>query len=1569
MINANFTSFPLSPWQHDIWVTAAQFPDNNQYTILSYIEFSPNIDEDVLEAAIISVARQTDVFHLRVNDENGSPRQWLVKDDELPIIHVDLTHEDNSRTVAKRWLNNAFTRHYALNGKKLVDISLLRTTDAIYLHISTHHIVSDAWGLQVFMNQVRKRYLQSQGEAIPELAASHYVDTVATDIYSGSEQHRADRHYFSEKLAQATPVLFNRKTPYGSRQTARYTFQIARSVLATLRDRAESPFLFLSAAVALYLARIHRSDEIVLGVPVLNRADRATKQTVGHFANTLPLRIETSPSLSIGEFLLRLRNGTRELLRHQRLPLGDLGSQSARLFDTTLSWMRWPTPAAIPNVTAHTVAHTHAHQHDALAIWVSEFDSHQDAQVDLQYGCDVFDNDFPVQAAVQHIKTLFLALVDADDQHRSIADIFILLPAEFQSLIYQRNATATPFPDSATLPGLFALQASRTPNRVAVIEPDGTPVTFRALQERAISVAVALRAAGVMPDDRVAVLLARGTHLLPAILGVQLAGGAYIPVDPGYPAERINLLLEESGARVTLIGNISPALTASTAGKVLRMQDIPPYEQQTLSPVVEAGHLAYVIFTSGSTGKPKGVMIEHRAVVNRLAWMQRCYPIDQHDVLLQKTPVSFDVSVWELFWWSFTGASVALLPPGAEKDPREVLRVVEQASVTMIHFVPSMLSPFLDLLENEVSFRDAAASLRRVFCSGEALAPAQVARFKRLFGDRVQLVNLYGPTEAAIDVSHYVSTDPRPTRIPIGTPIDNIHLYVLDNGLRPQPSGVSGELFIGGVGLARGYLNRPDLTRTRFMANPYIEDGRLYRTGDLTRWLADGTLEYLGRIDDQVKIRGNRVEPSEVQDALASQAGVRDAAVVVGNSPQRGNYLIGYCISDAPLDIGTLRAGLAARLPEFMIPAFFVRMADFPLTANGKLDRKRLPLPEVTQAHVAPRTPAEQQLADVWAEVLGVPAVGIYDDFFTLGGDSILMLRLRAGAQRRGLSFELAELMRNPTIAGLAEHVRRAAEEQSVAPFGMVAEVDKPRLSHLEDAFPMAQLSLGLVFHTRQRAHSAVYRDVFHYRFGLAWDEEAFRQAVMTVVARFPALRSAFDLTGCSEPLQCVHFTVGEVLQVFDLRGAVDPDSIIDAHIQQRRFHDYALEQPPLYLFAAFIGETEFSLVFSFHHAILDGWSVGQVITTLIAAYQGETEPYAAPSLASFIREERRALASPLAARYWRELLQGATMTRIDGFSAHEQPGDREAMSPLIRLPAETVAQIKQLAAAHALPPKSLFLAAHCLTLHLFSRSETVVTVAVTHGRPDLNQADSMVGLFLNTVLVRSEIAGHTWIEVANALFQQERDGHPYRRYPLSAVLADCGDTLPTAFNCVNLHVLAPLNALREFRVWEETNFSLFINVISTPLDNGMFLRVDGDKHAITAAQAKQVGQMFIAILQRMAHRPDDAVDFGFLAPQYDVVPQRTPLVNVVTRFERQCQATPGNAVVTFGDIVWRYQKLDGVSQVIATRLAGLGAKKGDVIGVAMNRAPETIAVIWGILRAGWFAYRWTSATPHIGWR
>lgn len=1586
--------YPLTAYQRDVWSVGSQAPESPQFNCVLHERLDGGVDHERLAVCAERVLHRHDAFRLRLAERAGVPFQ-RVAEDRVPVPVIDLSHEPVPDAACAEWMRGSLAGALPLGSGPLVEaVLLVESPDVTHLHIKAHHIVADGWTLDRLSHEILREYARAphgDPQASARTAPSYLTFVEEDAAYRSGTDGDRDRAFYREYLGGVTPALFTRGKDGGPGGRGRHSFVIDGALIGRVRAAGYWPFTYVAAMFGAYLTRLHRSEEVVLGVPFLNRPTGRHRDVLGQFANTLPLRVAAPGTLTVRELLTAVQGTTRALRRHERLALGDILREAPaapqgprQLFDVTLSYLNWSRPQ-VPGVVRRGTLMAPSHDQDALGVLVTAFDDTADVRVDLDYARDVFDEDLPIASVAGHLTTLMEHGLDLLD--RPVSDVPMLSPAEYQDLTAGRAlGRQVPYADRATLHGLFEAQAARWPDRTAVIAAAGDTLTYAELDERANRVARALRAEGVGPDDRVAVMMERGPRLLVALLGVLKSGGAYVPVDPGYPAERVRFLLRDSRAKVVIVDDDAPAgLPGDTAvrpvGGLLTGSGAP------VEPLATSRDVAYVIYTSGSTGQPKGVMVEHHSVVNRLAWMQHSYPLGERDVLLQKTPVSFDVSVWELFWWAVEGAAVALLPPGAQRDPREVLRAIGEHRVTAVHFVPSMLGPFLDLLEEDPApAREAIRTLRHVFCSGEALPVARVEQFNRLVerclrgsgAERpVRLVNLYGPTEATVDVSSYECPDDPAhsiTRVPIGRPIDNVRLYVLGAGDLPQPVGVAGELCIGGVGVARGYLDRPELTAEKFAADPFVPGGRLYRSGDLARWLTDGTLEYLGRIDGQVKIRGNRVEPAEVTTALRAVPGVRDAIVVGRTTPDRGAVLAGYYVAEAPIDTALLRERLGRTLPAFMVPASFTRIDGVPLTANGKADHDALPPPHDAPEAIAggqPRNRAETVLAEVWARVLGHDVVGIHDDYATLGGDSITMLKVRAEAETRGLRFSLTDLLRNPTVAGLATRTEECDASgtgggAALAPFALVADVDRARLRDAEDAYPLTRIQLGLLYHSRRHETSARYRDVFRYTLEMPWDEERFRRAFDRLTARHPALRTAFELAG-ADPLQVVHPRVQGGLEVVDLRplDSAAAEAEVRAHVKERRLHPYVFERPPLYLFRAHVRPATVDLVLSFHHALLDGGSVATLLQELLQDYAhglgldiGPVEDTAPPSPAAHVRLERSALRSPEARHYWREKLAGCGPLPIEAFSPH-LPGTRhQPASRRVDLPGHLVERVRRLASEHSLPVKSVLFAAHTLTLAMLAGTREVTTGLITHVRPELAGAERSAGLFLNTVPVRLDTAQDSWLEVAREGFRQEQDGHPHRRYPLSAIQEDRGGAvLDTAFNYVHFHQLShvlglPGLRLKEFRSWEENDFRLMVNAVTEPDGAGMWLRIDCDGASFPAEQGDLFAAGYLSILRRMVEQPHEAADFAFLAPRpVPAVPAQCP--TVVARFVEQAARTPDAIAVVMGEERWSYARLAEAVENVAGRLGALGAPANARIGIAMNRSPLTMAVLLGVMRAG----------------
>ncbi|MEW1656697.1 amino acid adenylation domain-containing protein [Streptomyces sp. NPDC093707] len=1586
---------PLTAYQRDVWAAGSQAPQSPQFNCVLHERLRGDVDHDVLTECIENMLGRHETFRLRFGENAGTPFQW-VADEPLRVSRIDLAQEPEPDLACAAWIRRSMATALPLtDGGALAEATLLREgPDVTHLHIKAHHIVADGWTFHRLSHEILEDYAQATGAGREHTArrepCSYLAFVEEEAAYRAGAESERDRAFHREALAGVSPALFARTADEGGR--GRHTLVVEGGLADRVRAAGLSPFAYLAAMFGTWLTRLHRSEEAVLGVPFLNRPADHHRDILGQFANTLPLRIVAHDGQTVRELVAGTQAAIRVLRSHERLALGDALRQLAtpadgprQLFDVTLSYLHWPRPAAIPGIARQTAMMAPSHEQDALGVMVNAFDDTADIHIDLDYALDVFDEDLPIASVAGHLKTLLQHGVDMLD--RPVATVPMLRPTEHEDLTAVRShGPKVPYAEQATLHGLFEKQAARRPRQTAVIGAAGETLTYAELDEQANRVARALRAQGVGPDDRVAVMMERGPRLLVALLGTLKSGGAYVPVDPDYPAERVRLLLEDSRAKVVIVDGDGPTTGVADETKVRQVQELLHGSGAPLAPLSGSRDLAYVIYTSGSTGRPKGVMVEHHSVVNRLAWMQRRYPLGDDDVLLQKTPVSFDVSVWELFWWAVEGAAVALLPPGGQRDPREILRTLREQRVSVVHFVPSMLGPFLDLLQATPEAREGLHCLRYVFCSGEALPPARVDQFNQVFGtpgatSPVRLVNLYGPTEATVDVSYYdCPDDPARSvaRVPIGRPIDNTRLYVLGPDELPQPVGVAGELCIGGAGVARGYLDRPELTAEKFVRDPFVPAGRLYRTGDLARWLTDGTLEYLGRIDGQIKIRGNRVEPGEVAGALRAVPGVRDAIVVDHPTATRGTRLAGYYVADTALDHAQLRAQLARTLPAFMVPDAFARIDAIPLTPNGKADRRALPPLQETAEPAAgrpPRNRTEAALTEIWARVLDRETVGVHDDYYTLGGDSILMLKVRAEAEAQGLHFSLTDLVRNPTVAGLAPCVASLAEpgnDEAPAPFALVSGVDRARLEGTEDAWPLTRLQLGLLYHSRRHENSATYKDVFQYTLELPWNEDAFRRSFDRLVARHPVLRSAFDLAGFSEPLQIVRPQAPDGLDIVDLR-AWEPtaaDTEVRAHIEERRCHPYAFEQAPLYLFRAHVRPDAVDLVLSFHHALLDGGSVANLLQELLQDYAhgmrlaiGPVDATAPPSAAACVREEQAALASTEARRYWQERLAGCEPLRIEPLGAHLPDTAQAPSTHRADLPDELVAQVRQFTSAHHLPVKSVLFAAHCLTLGMFAGTEgaagthDVTTGLITHGRAELAHAERTAGLFLNTVPMRLDLAQTTWLDVAHQALRHEQDAHPHRRYPLSAIQEDHGSpVLDTAFNYVHFHQLSevlrvPGVRLRSFRTWEETDFRLLVNAVTEPDGGRVWLRIDcGDD--ISTDQARLYADAYRSILRRMVEDPHTEPDYAFLADRPVLAPT-TPHPTVVERFTQQATRTPDATALAMGEERWSYARLAETAERVARRLCGLGAPPRARIGIAMDRSPQTIGVILGVLRAG----------------
>ncbi|MFC0598044.1 non-ribosomal peptide synthetase [Streptomyces palmae] len=1043
----------LTAAQRGMWFAQRLDPANPIYNLAEYVDLRGPLDRDLFTEALRRVLAEAQAMRATFHEHDGEPVQRLAPVSPTPVESVDVSGAPDPEAAAMEWMLADARRALDPARDPLCHFALLDLgPDHVQWYYRAHHMVLDGFSGDLVAGRVAELYRELSG-AQPADAGRPFgelAELVAADAeYRTSPAHAKDRQYWLDRFAdRPEPVSLSGTQPSMPATFVRRSDRLPDSVHEGLRElagetRASWPAVTV-AAIALYMAKMTGSTDIVLGLPVAARRTPAAKHTPGMVSNVLPLRVPVDPRATVAELVKAASEAMHGALRHQRYRYEDLRrelglmSEGRRLVGPQVNILMFDSQFAIPGCRTVSRSLT-VGPNDDMTFVVDARPVRGGLAIDLHANGEVYR---PEQ--LRGHSERFATLLDrfaGSAPDRPLSEIEVTTAAERERVLHGWNATERP---PGTLTALLEAQAVRTPSAEALAFEDQT-LTYRELNARANQLAHRLRELGAGPEGHVAVALPRSTELVVALLATLKAGAAYVPLDPGYPQDRIEFVLDDVRPAVVLTCESVAAGLPRAGGPHLVLDD--PATRAELARLgtddladtdrtqpLRPAHPAYLIYTSGSTGRPKGVLVPHAGIVNRLQWMQWRYRLTGEDRVLQKTPSGFDVSVWEFFWPLTQGATLVLARPEGHKDPAYLAEIIERQSVTTLHFVPSMLQAFLSRPAADRTL----PSLRRVMCSGEALPREAQRQFFAQFPE-VELHNLYGPTEASVDVTAWQC---RPgdegDSVPIGAPVWNTRTYVLDAALRPVPAGVPGELYLSGVQLARGYLNRGPLTAERFVADPFRTGERMYRTGDLASWREDGNLTYLGRSDDQIKLRGFRIELGEIETALAETDTVAQAAVIVREDGPGGKQLVGYATPapGAAPDPAALRRELGERLPEYMVPSAIVVLDALPTTANGKLDRRALPAPDygALTTGTGPRDEVEAILCRAFAEVLGVERVGVTDNFFDLGGDSIVAMRLIARVRRDGLAFTAEDIFAAKTVEALAPQVTAVQDDPADQP-------------------------------------------------------------------------------------------------------------------------------------------------------------------------------------------------------------------------------------------------------------------------------------------------------------------------------------------------------------------------------------------------------------------------------------------------------------------------------------------------------------------------------------------------------
>jgi amino acid adenylation domain-containing protein/non-ribosomal peptide synthase protein (TIGR01720 family) len=1051
-------SIPLSFAQTRLWFLNQLQPGTAIYTIPGAFRLKGLLNIAALQSSFNEIIRRHEALRTTFTTVEGQPvvaiapaptDEDVLSPYTLSVTDLRYLPDTEREVVAQKQAIEEIQRPFDLERGPLLRTTLLRLGEEEFILVLTiHHIVADGWALGLLIRELavfyetfstQKPMLQpAKLSPLPELPIQYADFADWQRQWLQGEVLETQLSYWKQQLGGDLPVL---QLPSDRPRPIRQTFQgksssfvlsqcLSRAIASLASSEGATLYMTLLAAFKVLLYRYTGQEDILVGSPVANRNRTETEGLIGVFVNTLVMRTQLDGNLSFRELLGRVREVVLGADAHQDLPFEklveelqpDRNTSHSPLFQVMFVLQNAPVESLVfsgltlePRVLDKGTA-----EYD-LTLDISE--TREGIHCRVEYNTDLFD-DTTIFRMMGHFQTLLEGIVM--DCEQRISQLPLLTQMERDQLLVEWNNTQAEYPRNACIHQLFEAQVEKTPDAVAVVF-DNEQLTYRELNQRANQLARYLQQLGIQPDVLVGICVERSLEMVVGLLGILKAGGAYVPLDPAYPKERLAFMLEDAQMPVLLTQQRLVEMLPPYQAKVICLDKdwdaIAVHHQSNPSSEVTTDNLVYVIYTSGSTGTPKGAMNTHQGLCNRLLWMQDAYQLTATDRVLQKTPFSFDVSVWEFFWPLLCGARLVVAQPGGHQDSAYLVKVIASQQITTIHFVPSMLQIFL-----EEPGLGVCNCLKRVICSGEALPFSLQERFFACLD--AQLHNLYGPTEAAIDVTFWDCRRQSDFPIvPIGRPIANTQIYLLDQHLQPFPIGVPGELYIGGDGLARGYLNRPDLTSERFIPNPFSDKpgARLYRSGDLARYLSNGEIEYLGRIDHQVKVRGFRIELGEIEAVLSQHPAVRETVVVVREDEPGSKRLVAYAVlhPEQTLTITELRRFLDEKLPNYMVPTALVMLEELPLTPNGKVDRRTLPAPDTARPEsestfVPPRTPVEEVLAGIWSDVLRREPIGVHDNFFELGGDSILSLQIIFRANQAGFKLTPKQLFEHQTIAELA---------------------------------------------------------------------------------------------------------------------------------------------------------------------------------------------------------------------------------------------------------------------------------------------------------------------------------------------------------------------------------------------------------------------------------------------------------------------------------------------------------------------------------------------------------------------
>jgi len=1402
------------------------------------------------------------------------------------------------------------------------------------------------------------------------------------EIVIAANDHIEEQQYWLDKMSDnfSNMILMTKdavsRTEYGN---GVYEFQLSKDdskrIIEFSRDNDYTIHMTFVAAFTLMIYKYTGLTDILIDTPIYKQNGD------GPYINTvLTLKNRFKEEENLKELLLSIRKNISEAVKYQNYPISLLADK----LSSDTSKINYPfTDAAIIYENIQDISYLYGNHYGFM---LSLLRDQYGIGGKIHYNSSAYTSDEIKTMSMHFCKVLHELLADLST---AIKDVNMMDEAEKRQILYDYNSTKTEYPDSKTLHALFRELAKRHPDAVAAVFAEQS-ITYGELDRKSEALAYELRGRGVTRDSIVGIIVKRSLEMIIGILGILKAGGAYLPIDPDMPVERLNYIVEDSGMKLA-VTQTRYYDSCSMVSEVVDLQDDTIYGKkiETIELINQPSDLAYVIYTSGSTGNPKGAMIEHTSVINRINWMQKKYTLTKDDVILQKTPFTFDVSVWEMFWWMFVGAKVCFLIPEGEKNPAEIIKAIEENSVTVMHFVPSMLNIFL---ENVKTNREASriTSLKKVFASGEALTINHVKKFNHILNKKnnTKLYNLYGPTEATVDVTYFdCPQEGEIVTIPIGKPIDNIRIYILDKDGRLQPKGIAGEICIAGVGVGRGYLNKPELTKEKFKEDPFVPGARMYKTGDLGRWMEDGNIEYLGRNDFQVKIRGFRIELGEIEKQLLKCEAVKEAVALVKTDKTDEKYICAYIISNGYILSNDLKVELSKVLPEYMIPSFFVQLDKIPLTLNGKINRKELLSIEEKHKqeaeYTAPESELEKQLEAVWCEILDVDRVGVNDDFFDIGGQSLKAVNMVAKVYSKiGININLENVFKYRTIRDLADSLKNVEAGQV------------NRIEHRErrETYPISAAQKRLYILNRMEDNLA-YNITYFLEVEGQFDIDKANASINQLVNRHGSLRTAFEYDG-KNIVQKIYDDITIKIEVYEENVKEDANpSIYEEGLKEvvrKHIKPFRLDRAPLCrMLLLKVNQKKCYMLFDIHHIIADGISVEIITREFSAIYNGEELPEVKIQYSDYVLWQHELMETDYIKEkeaYWIDKFSYSEKVPVLSFPLdYPKPAMQsfEGDDYYFALGRELSERIKEITSKTGTTLYMFLLAAYHVLLSKYCGQNDIVIGTPVAGRTHDDLQD-IVGMFVNTVPMRniseqdmtfSDFLGKVKINVIQAFKNQD--------YQLDMLVEKL-----TAENKLDTNQLYQVMFILQNYDMNEKNIQ-DIQVRGSEFSNGVS-KADFSLYAKESPEyieccfvyctsilkletVKRMAKHYTAILENICNDIHEKLENitmitetekRQLLSMYDATKAEYPSSQTIHGlFEEQADKTPDNIAVvyedgTFGQRQITYRELNEKSNQLARALREKGVapnniSSNNIVAIMAERSIEMIVGIMGILKAG----------------